>query len=210
MVAAAHAGAGDVVSKGEFARLCNVTPGRVSQWLSEGKIKPTALVGEGRSARIIVEVARAQLRGAMDIGQRFGNGIGTQLPGGESGSHEAAPARPALVDPFEEQMRAEKLREIQFRNRDAAEKELARRGTYVRADHTRAALTTVAAAMLNVFEGSLADLAHAVAAKFEVPQRDVVHLLRTEFRAIRTRAAEQARKSAETMPSLVSDEVADA
>lgn len=219
MVAAALAGAGEVVSKGEFARLCNVTPGRVSQWLSEGKIGADALAGEGRSARIRVATAMSQLKRRIDIGQRFGNGLGTQLDLGESVSHpEQAPppvvadeppaARPP-VDPFEEAMRAEKLREIQFRNRDAAEKELARRGVYVRADDARAGMTAVATGMLNVFEGALPDLARAIAAKFEIPQRDVVHLLRGEFRAVRAKAADQARRAAETMPQLISDEIAD-
>ena len=60
---------GEVVSKGQFAALRNVSPSRVSQWISEGKIKPDALVGEGRNAKINVAVATRQLRDSLDIGQ---------------------------------------------------------------------------------------------------------------------------------------------
>jgi hypothetical protein len=67
-----------VVSKGQFAALRNVSRGRVSQWISEGKIKPDALVGEGRNAKIKVAVATRQLRDALDVGQLAGNGVGTR------------------------------------------------------------------------------------------------------------------------------------
>src|SRR5215475_14332614 len=70
---------GEVVSKGQFAALRNVSPGRVSQWISEGKIKSDALVGEGRNAKINVAVATRQLRDSLDVGQLTGNGVGTRL-----------------------------------------------------------------------------------------------------------------------------------
>lgn len=55
-----------IASKAEFAHLCNVTPGRVSQWLAEGKTSPASIVGGGRHARINVQLAQADLRGALD------------------------------------------------------------------------------------------------------------------------------------------------
>jgi hypothetical protein len=39
--------------------------------------------------------------------------------------------------------------------------------------------------MIRIFEGFLPDLASAVAAKFQVSQREVLHLLRGEFRQAR-------------------------
>src|SRR5215813_1640879 len=72
---------GEVVSKGQFATLRNVSPGRVSQWISEGKIKPDALVGEGRKAKINVAVATRQFRDSLDIG-----------PHGQQRRHEARSA----------------------------------------------------------------------------------------------------------------------
>lgn len=58
--AAADFGDGSIVTKKGFARLAGVSPGRVPQWLTEGKIGPEALVGAGRTARINVALAMAQ------------------------------------------------------------------------------------------------------------------------------------------------------
>jgi hypothetical protein len=66
-----------IVRKSVFASMCGVTPARVSQWLSEGKLTGEALVGEGRSAKINVAIALGQLRARLDVSQRFG--IGTFL-----------------------------------------------------------------------------------------------------------------------------------
>ncbi|MVA55958.1 hypothetical protein [Agrobacterium vitis] len=67
------------VTKGQFAELIGVSPGRVSQYLTEGKISPAALDGVGRNAKINVERAKADLRLTLDVSQRLGNGIDTRL-----------------------------------------------------------------------------------------------------------------------------------
>lgn len=204
-----------VVSKGDFARLIGVSPGRVSQYISEGKIKPDALDGEGVRAKIIVAVATAQLRASLDIGQRLGNGIATrldaapELPPVLGQVKPAAPMLPTPGNSFEERLKAEKLAEMEMRNRKAREEERERRGQYTRTDDVRVALGQVANGMLNVFEGALSDFALAVAAKFEVPQRDVLHLLRAEFRAVRQKAADAASRAKGEAPAVVADEVSD-
>lgn len=204
-----------VVSKGDFARLIGVTPGRVSQYISEGKITREALDGEGVRAKVIVAVATAQLRASLDIGQRLGNGIATRLdaaPDFPPVLGQAKPSAPTLPTPgnsFEERLKAEKLAEMEMRNRKAREEERERRGQYTRTDDVRVALGQVANGMLNVFEGALSDFALAVAAKFEVPQRDVLHLLRAEFRAVRQKAADAASRAAAAAPAVLADEVSD-
>jgi hypothetical protein len=67
------------IAKGEFAKRRNVSPGRVSQWIAEKKIRPPAFDGEGRAARIFESVAVAQLSRRLDINQRLGNGLATNL-----------------------------------------------------------------------------------------------------------------------------------
>lgn len=227
-----QAAADPIVSKGQFAQLIGVSPGRVSQMIAEGKIGPEALVGEGRSARIRVETARAQLRERTDLGQRLGNGLETRLDGALpfaagaaladdtpqsaprlAGAEEAprlsspTPAPPVVpTDPVADRLKQLKLNDAERRERQALEDDLARRGIYVRTDHSRAALIGVAQTMLNVFEGSIPDLAQALAARFEIPQRDLAHVLRQEFRAVRSRAAEAARQRAEELPPLVVDD----
>jgi len=218
-----------IVTKGQFAELIGVSAGRVSQMIAEGKIGPEALDGEGRSAKIRVETARAQLRERTDLGQRLGNGLTTRLDGalsivadaplidrfaedaprlaGVEETYRILPTpQPSPTDPVADRLKQLKLNDAERRERQALEDDLARRGVYIRADHSRAALLGVAQTMLNVFDGSVADLAQALATEFEIPQRDLAHVLRREFRALRSRAADAARKKAGEMPLLVIDD----
>ena len=103
-----HAQGEEIVTKGEFAVLCKVSPGRVTQWIGDGKISPAALVGEGRSAKIRVAQAQADLKRSLDPNQMSGNGIRTRIPGGPLvPSPQAIPAstseptaRPASSEPL--------------------------------------------------------------------------------------------------------------
>lgn len=195
-----------LVSKGEFARLINVSAGRVSQMISEGKIGPDALEGGGRSARIRVQLARQQIADRTDVGQRFGNGLFTQLDA------PAAPAAraPAPVNPTVDAIAAERLRSLRLANERAAEERLAEQGRYVRADLTQAAMNRMAAQLLTIFEGGLADLAADLAAAQGLVQRDVLHQLRTGFRKVRIKALEAVRRDQTALPPIVTDEIADA
>jgi hypothetical protein len=197
------------VSKGEFATIIKVSPGRVSQMISEGKISGDAIVGEGRSAKINVEVARQQIRARTDVGQSLGNGAGTRV-------YETAPVttvadtsspRPPTVD---DELRRERLANLRFQNRRAAEEERERQGLYVRTDQVQAEMTKLAAQMLTIFEGAFPDLANALSAKFDLPQRDILHILREQGRAVRQKAADAARKKAVSLPEFIEDRVADA
>ena len=202
----------EVVSKGQFAALRNVSPGRVSQWISEGKIKPDALVGEGRNAKINVAVATRQLRDALDVGQLAGNGVGTRLdlrlP---AQALPAAPARePASPgDPIADAIKQERLDQLRRANRREAEEEAARSGKYTDAAEASRQMGVIATKMMAVMEGSLAELATAVSARFEIPQRDVLHLLRSEFRKVRAAAAKTFRDMATDLPPVVNSELPD-
>jgi hypothetical protein len=73
------------VKKSKFAQMCNVSAGRVSQWIAEGKIGPEALVGEGQRAKINVQLAFEHLKERLDSNQRFSlNGLSTKLNGDAS------------------------------------------------------------------------------------------------------------------------------
>lgn len=205
----------EIVSKGEFAALIGVTPGRVSQMLKEGAIGPDALEGAGRMAKIRVAVAKAHLRDRLDISQRLGNGLSTRLEDdgpamavGATGHTapaglEDAPEIDAGKNSVEAQIKREKLREVQYRNRKAAEDEAVRKGTLLPADEARAMAAGVTAKTMQLFEGAAADIASAVAAKFQVPQRDVLHLLRAEFRRVRERGAKEQGQRRDGLPETV-------
>jgi hypothetical protein len=59
------------MKKSAFAKHLGVSAARVSQWVSTGLIDGEALVGTGRSARIVVEIANAQLRERLDQTRRL-------------------------------------------------------------------------------------------------------------------------------------------
>lgn len=160
-----------VVSKAEFAATIGVSRGRVSQWLRERKIDGAALIGEGRAAKIDVEVARQQLDARLDLGQRIGaNGK-------------------ALVsfDATDSALKAARLRQLTLANERAAEEAKLREGRYIVADDARQEMGRIAGRLIASFEGALPELADAIAASSSMPQRDALHVLRTSWRAIRAR-----------------------
>lgn len=199
----------DIVTKGEFAALINVSPGRVSQYISEGKLHGPALAGEGRSARIVVPVARQQLRRSLDASQMIGNGLETRLA--------ALKPKPAPVDDDDDvevregdlladQIKAEKLKEIRARNRRFEEEDRARRGLYTSTADVRRALRKVADQSMQMVDGGLANMASEIAGKYQIPQRDVLHLLKLEMRKIRTAAATAAKRRADEIAPTIDDE----
>lgn len=207
-----------VVSKGEFAAIANVTPGRVSQWISARKISGDALVGEGRDQKIDVAKAAAQLKRTLDISQRLGNGIDTRLdvgarqaPTGGAQQQAAAPpsANPQTADDrVEEQIKLARLRGIEFDNRKKAQEEAQRRGFLTQTDAAKREMGQIAARMVTLFEGALPEFATAIAAEFKVQQRDVLHILRTKFREVRAGGANAAKQAAAELLEMTETELA--
>jgi hypothetical protein len=199
------------LSKGDFAIEIGVSAGRVSQMIAEGKIGPEALAGEGRTARIRVDVAKQQIAARRDPGQALGNGLSTRVgsatvaaPASFEGAGDSRlPGEVLGGDGFDAQFKREKLAEIQRRNRKAAEEEAERRGRFIEAADAKTQMSRVAASMLSSFEGSLQTMATAIASKYGMPQRDVLHLLRSEFRGFRDSEATRFRAEADRLPETV-------
>jgi hypothetical protein len=194
----------DIVTKGEFAALIGVSPGRVSQYLREGRISPSAVEGEGRNARIRVEQAKADLRTALDVGQRLGNGIGTRLdPSANRPSPERRGFEPPIVSGIDQEIKEQKLEEIRRKNRNAAIADEIAKGTLIKAADARAEMSKMASNILLLVEGSLTDMATGLATKFTLPQRDVLHELRALFRVARANMARHSREAAAKIPETV-------
>ena len=159
------------VSKSQFAAMIGVSRGRVSQWLRAGKIDGAALIGEGRAARIDVDLARRQLDARLDLGQRLG-----------------ANGKAALAfDATNSALKAARLRQLTLANERAEEEARLREGRYVAADDVRKEMGRIAGRLIVSFEGALPELAEAIAANSLMPQRDALYVLRASWRAIRTR-----------------------
>ena len=196
--AALAADASDIITKGEFARRREVSPGRVSQWISEGKISDAALVGVGREQRIRESIAVAQLRARTDTGQRFGNGAKTSLdlrpPAPGAAPAAATPGAPGgevipIRDDVASKIQLARLEQLERQNRRDAEEEAHKRGLYVYSGDVSRAMTKMLRDVLGAMDGALPDFATAIAARFELPQRELLHLLRAEFRTMRGRIA---------------------
>lgn len=199
---------GATVTKGEFARIINVSPGRVSQYIAEGKLYGAALVGEGRAARIAVDVATEQLRNKLDISQRLGNGLDTRLAASPAPAGlPAAPTPPpdTAARTLEDQIKVEKLEGLRRQRRREEEEDRARAGLYTRTEDVTASTRRLVGTLLDGIEGGLTGMAQAVAARFELPQRDVLHLLRQEFRTVRENIARRTRAAAAELPEVVDD-----
>ncbi|SEQ48955.1 hypothetical protein SAMN05216548_10526 [Faunimonas pinastri] len=216
--ASAPATSAAIVSKSEFARICGVSPGRVTQWIAEKLIDGDALIGAGRTARINVAAAQKQLRKRRDISQALGNGITTRLTGQSPG----APAEPTTSrrepnpradadddedeiasDQLDELLKREKLAEWQRRNRIGEEDEAARKGLYTETAAVRRQLTTIAVQVMRAFEGALPEMATALAADFRAEDREVLQKLNELFRKVRQQVAESNKLAAEALPEFV-------
>jgi len=143
---------------------------RASGWLGARQINGEALIGEGRGARINVEAARRQLDSRLSLSQRLGANGKAKLDGAGS-------------DPADAAIKAERLLQLRHSNARAADEAAARSGKYVEADAVRQEMGAIAGRLVASLEGGLPGIADAVAARFELPPRDVLHVLRTAWGA---------------------------
>jgi hypothetical protein len=204
-----------IVRKSEFAALRNVSPGRVTQWITSGQIGRDALVGEGRDARVRVAVANQHLRECLDPSQRFGlNGITTRLDAAAPAPKAVEPTSPdapssappsPLVDTVETRIKAEKLRQAELTTRRAEEQDRLSRGVYVLARDAREESTKLAAKLLEAIDGALPDMAADFASQHKIPTRDALHLLRASFNRVRGRISAEYAAIATEEPETVED-----
>jgi len=205
------------MSQADFARELGVSRAAVSQWKSKDILRDDAFTLPGKKGKVVFEIAVDQVRRNRHIGQSLGNGIATKttadpvpvnieppfnsgsgqppLPMESAGSNEPA-ALPNRPDTVEDQLKRAKLEEQLRRNRLQATDEALRQGMLMSTDDGREQMAQIAGMMLQIFEGALPDFASAMAERFSVPQRDVLHLLRSEFRKVRTAAAAKERARA--------------
>ncbi|MGB0901184.1 hypothetical protein [Halocynthiibacter sp.] len=208
-----------LLTKAKFAEHMGVSRFAVSKWLERGTITSAALVGEGRKAKINVTLAVEQVRQNRDIGQSLGNGIETRTSTEAVADEKAVPTEvqpdllpvkpeavavepPAAptqkqpkIDTVEDQLKRARLEEQHRKNRIGASEEALQQGLLMSSDDAREQMSRVAGMMLQIFEGALTDFAAITASQFNVPQRDVLHTLKNEFRKVRKAATqkEQAR-----------------
>lgn len=198
-----------LLTKAEFAAAARVSRSCVSKWIERGKIGRDALVGDGPDAKIDVERATEQLKIRLDAGQRMGNGAGTDLstPAAEAETpateqrQDPQPRPRTEADELELRIKRERAWREEAQNRKLLEEERLRAGIYtLTADH-QAAVARVLRQTLTLLEADIPETANAIAAKFEVPQRDVLLMLRKRFNEARGRVSAQLAAEAATEPA---------
>ncbi|WP_141333537.1 hypothetical protein, partial [Sinorhizobium meliloti] len=136
--------AADIMTKSAFAAHVGVSAGRISQYIAERKIFGDALEGEGRNAKIRASVAVEQLRKTLDPSQRFGaNGTATRSAPAPVASELSfdGPEKPkatvkptVIVDPFIDEVAAEKLKQQKITTARMEREEALELGRYMLTD----------------------------------------------------------------------------
>lgn len=196
----------ETVTKGDFAALIGVSPGRISQYIAEGKIFGDALVGEGRSARICVERARSQLSKTLEPSQRFGaNGVAGKRVAEVAAAAPPSDQRPEppSSDPYVDAIAAERFKQQRLTTARMERDEALAVGRYVLADDARMAQTKAVVEAFKVMEVAVQEMAKAISAQHGVPHRDAVLTLQKAFRDTREKQARQFSDLADTLPKLV-------
>lgn len=167
------------LSKGEFAALMKVSPGRVSQWIAEGKIKGAALIGDGPRAKINVPVAQQQLGRSLDPVQLAAQSrpAPTQIP---LGAEEAPPAD--TVDTDQVRMMRAKADKAEIEAEQARRELDAERGRYTLAEAALREWTKQAKALIDAEHEWHRDLALVIASELGIEAKAVEGVLRREFR----------------------------
>ncbi|WP_319533406.1 hypothetical protein [uncultured Cohaesibacter sp.] len=204
----------DIVSKSEFAKRIGVSAARISQMLSEGKISGEAVHGEGRRAKIDVEVACRQIGVRRDIGQSLGNGATTNLnpDAGVSQSQSADPdhtGQRLQREPTEDEIVNQELREYKRRaaarkDRQEEEEELLRVGRLMKTEDAVREMERIVALITDILTGHPDRLGDELAAEFQITdKRALVFFLRNNYRALREHISDELNRLAEIEPDLV-------
>lgn len=195
-----------LATKTEFAKIANVSAGRISQYITEGKITAAEMEGFGRNAKIKVPEALAKLSLRIDPGQRLGNGINTNLQIPIIPLAEPKLPEGTANDQLDTKLKQAKLLEAEARNRKLAEEENLRRGIYMLAADASSEGSKLVAKVLQMFESGVTDMARDVASTYKLPERDVIHMLRKKFRDMRVQMTASLGDDIQTLSPLVEDQ----
>ena len=169
------------LSKGEFAALMKVSPGRVSQWIAEGKIKGAALIGAGPRAKINVPVAQQQLGRSLDPVQLAAQSRPAPTQISIGGEEAAAPAAD-IADTDQVRMMRAKADKAEIEAEQARRELDAERGRYTLAEAALREWTKQAKALIDAEHEWHRDLALVIASELGIEAKAVEGVLRREFR----------------------------
>jgi len=193
----------NLVRKGDFAQLRGVTPGRVSQWIAAGQISGDAIVGEGRTALIDVDLACQQLGVTLDAIQLSAQARPIPQPARPAGAE--LPTPPAFNDAQQRTLLA-RAEQAEINARQARREEEAQQGVYIRTEDARREFSKVLTEVMSSIEELMPTLGDALAAELKIDGKAATVILRRQLRAWRERQSTAARQIADREPKLVDEE----
>lgn len=204
--------AAEVMTKSAFAAHVGVSAGRISQYIAERKIHGEALEGEGRSAKIRTAVAIEQLQRTLDPSQRFGaNGTATRsapitVADDRADAPARQPARERPLEPFVDEVAAEKLKQQKITTARMEREEALEVGRYMLTDDARREMVKAVAEAFKVMEQGIPEMAKALAAQFAVSTHDATHVLLKAFRDHRAKKAKDFAAASADLDEHVEDD----
>lgn len=185
------------VNAAELARVLSVSPPRISQLLSEGKLEG-CYQGAGRGRRFDPVACAEALGRRLDPGQRLGNGAGTQRAAAKilarqpGGAEEVAPpADQALAVP-ENQYEAARTAKAQEEARRMRRLNLEAEGTFVLAEAVERQVRRQLGQEVSETQVFLRNLARTVADEYQLDAKVVRKLMLDAWRAHRGERADAA------------------
>lgn len=200
----------ETMAKGDFARFIGVSPGRVSQYIAEGKIFGNALESEGRQARIRPDVARTQLVKTLEPSQRLGaNGSVLRSVAEPATLPLEAPARESVpgraAEPVHDELAAERLKQQRIKTAEAERKEALAAGRYMLTEEAQREMGRAVGEAFKIMDAGIREMSNALASEFGIQQRDAHQVMVKAFRDVRAKAAQGFRTGADAEPSMIVD-----
>lgn len=184
------------VTKGDFAGMVGRTPAAVSQWIAAGKLHGAALVGDGRRAKIAVDVALQQLGMNLDLGQQLAQSrplIGRSTVATSVDTDQARLLK-ARADREELALKVDQARAAEMA------------GRWMVGDDARNTWSKELASLIQSMESWLVTGAVSdVAALESKAPREIARVLRSGFRTLRQRLSDQAARGIALVETIDDD-----
>lgn len=193
-----------MLSATELATMLDLSKGRISQLVSEGKLDG-CFTGNGRDRRFDPAAVAKVLGKRTDPGQRLGNGAPTQRAISQilgeappppvrpvAPSASPVPPPPALESDYEAARTANAIADLRRKQRLNAEAE----GTFVLADEVARQVRRQIAQEIGEVQTYIRDVARRVADRFQIDFKEVRQIMVEDWRTHRGARADAAEDAA--------------
>lgn len=192
----------------ELAKELGVTKGRISQYVSKGKLDG-CYTGDGRARRFNIEKVRAALDHRLDPGQMLGNGAGTKERIRDQQPASAPPREGPLSQRDPDRYELARIQKVEEEARRLRRQNLLDEGSVVLADNAAREAARALSKELAQIEDLLKRGARSLADELGVDFKQARKVLLDLWREHRARRAEALKEEADTADLSEADREAD-